>query len=153
MLRRGDRGLEMLGTGLGILGRSSRGSPRDSIDDRGRGQHRVVELSELHEMDKHDMNALQEDAQIVGLVITAVRYERRKRVIYLWGIGDSPGDRMDGGGVGLCLPARHNEARDELTCSMSILALREQRRTAGQSGPEARIPDHQEASGDADSHI
>ncbi|GJR85415.1 putative reverse transcriptase domain-containing protein [Tanacetum coccineum] len=29
----------------------------------------------------------------------------------------------------------------------------EQRRTAGQSGPEARIPDHQEASGDADSHI
>ncbi|GJS80177.1 hypothetical protein Tco_0730058 [Tanacetum coccineum] len=34
-----------------------------------------------------------------------------------------------------------------------LLALREQRRTAGQSGPEARIPDHQEASGDADSHI
>ncbi|GJT76414.1 reverse transcriptase domain-containing protein [Tanacetum coccineum] len=32
-----------------------------------------------------------------------------------------------------------------------LLALREQRRTAGQSGPEARIPDHQEASGDADS--
>ncbi|GJV46832.1 hypothetical protein Tco_1437044 [Tanacetum coccineum] len=31
-----------------------------------------------------------------------------------------------------------------------LLALREQRRTAGQSGPEARIPDHQEASGDAD---
>ncbi|GJR17794.1 hypothetical protein Tco_0966321 [Tanacetum coccineum] len=34
-----------------------------------------------------------------------------------------------------------------------LLALREQRRIAGQSGPEARIPDHQEASGDADSHI
>ncbi|GJW63332.1 hypothetical protein Tco_0115216 [Tanacetum coccineum] len=34
-----------------------------------------------------------------------------------------------------------------------LLALREQRRTAGQPGPEARIPDHQEASGDADSHI
>ncbi|GJR26752.1 hypothetical protein Tco_1102984 [Tanacetum coccineum] len=34
-----------------------------------------------------------------------------------------------------------------------LLALREQRRTAGQSGPEARIPDHQEGSGDADSHI
>ncbi|GJT11124.1 putative reverse transcriptase domain-containing protein [Tanacetum coccineum] len=31
-----------------------------------------------------------------------------------------------------------------------LLALREQRRIAGQSGPEARIPDHQEASGDAD---
>ncbi|GKF89280.1 hypothetical protein Tco_0263243, partial [Tanacetum coccineum] len=31
-----------------------------------------------------------------------------------------------------------------------LLALREQRRTAGQSRPEARIPDHQEGSGDAD---
>ncbi|GJU60310.1 hypothetical protein Tco_1238076 [Tanacetum coccineum] len=34
-----------------------------------------------------------------------------------------------------------------------LLALREQRRTAGQPGPEVRIPDHQEGSGDADSHI
>ncbi|GJZ29390.1 hypothetical protein Tco_0574037 [Tanacetum coccineum] len=34
-----------------------------------------------------------------------------------------------------------------------LLALREQRRIARQSGPEARVPDHQEASGDADSHI
>ncbi|GJV55608.1 putative reverse transcriptase domain-containing protein [Tanacetum coccineum] len=30
-----------------------------------------------------------------------------------------------------------------------LLALREQRRTAGQPGPEVRIPDHQEGSGDA----
>ncbi|GJX10993.1 hypothetical protein Tco_0200852, partial [Tanacetum coccineum] len=34
-----------------------------------------------------------------------------------------------------------------------LLALREQRKAAGQSGPEARISDYQEASGDADSHI
>ncbi|GJQ91298.1 putative reverse transcriptase domain-containing protein [Tanacetum coccineum] len=34
-----------------------------------------------------------------------------------------------------------------------LLALREQQRRARQPGPEARIPDHQEASGDADSHI
>ncbi|GJZ23224.1 hypothetical protein Tco_0560683 [Tanacetum coccineum] len=34
-----------------------------------------------------------------------------------------------------------------------LLALREQQRRAGQPGPEARIPDHQDASGDADSHI
>ncbi|GJW19107.1 putative reverse transcriptase domain-containing protein [Tanacetum coccineum] len=32
-----------------------------------------------------------------------------------------------------------------------LLALREQQRRARQSGPEARIPDHQEASGDIDS--
>ncbi|GJZ29049.1 hypothetical protein Tco_0573696 [Tanacetum coccineum] len=34
-----------------------------------------------------------------------------------------------------------------------LLALREQQRRARQPGPEARIPDHQEASRDADSHI
>ncbi|GKG19842.1 hypothetical protein Tco_0376941, partial [Tanacetum coccineum] len=34
-----------------------------------------------------------------------------------------------------------------------LLALREQQRRARQPGPEVRIPDHQEAFGDADSHI
>ncbi|GJS04505.1 putative reverse transcriptase domain-containing protein [Tanacetum coccineum] len=34
-----------------------------------------------------------------------------------------------------------------------LLALREQQRRARQPGPEARIPDHQDASRDADSHI
>ncbi|GKF60552.1 hypothetical protein Tco_0177338, partial [Tanacetum coccineum] len=34
-----------------------------------------------------------------------------------------------------------------------LLALREQQRRARQPGPEARIPNHQDASGDAYSHI
>ncbi|GJT67053.1 hypothetical protein Tco_1018533 [Tanacetum coccineum] len=34
-----------------------------------------------------------------------------------------------------------------------LLSLREQQRRARQPGPEARIPDHQDAFGDADSHI
>nr|GEW01445.1 hypothetical protein [Tanacetum cinerariifolium] len=34
-----------------------------------------------------------------------------------------------------------------------LLALREQRRRAGQPGSDARVPDHQDASRDADSHI
>ncbi|GJV12209.1 hypothetical protein Tco_1353750 [Tanacetum coccineum] len=34
-----------------------------------------------------------------------------------------------------------------------LLALREQRRRARQPGSDARAPDHQEASRDADSHI
>ncbi|GJV78002.1 hypothetical protein Tco_1509586 [Tanacetum coccineum] len=34
-----------------------------------------------------------------------------------------------------------------------LLAPREPQRGARQPGPEARIPDHQDASGDADSHI
>ncbi|GKG18522.1 hypothetical protein Tco_0372820 [Tanacetum coccineum] len=34
-----------------------------------------------------------------------------------------------------------------------LLSPREQQRRARQPGPEARIPDHQDAFGDADSHI
>ncbi|GKG43442.1 hypothetical protein Tco_0480126, partial [Tanacetum coccineum] len=34
-----------------------------------------------------------------------------------------------------------------------LLALRGQQRRARQPRPEARIPDHEDASGDADSHI
>ncbi|GKF68631.1 hypothetical protein Tco_0198310 [Tanacetum coccineum] len=34
-----------------------------------------------------------------------------------------------------------------------LLTLREQQRRARQPGPETRIPDHQDASGDADRHI
>ncbi|GKG51945.1 hypothetical protein Tco_0544583, partial [Tanacetum coccineum] len=35
---------------------------------------------------------------------------------------------------------------------LELLALREQRR-ARQPAPDARIPNHQDASGDADSHV
>ncbi|GKF03271.1 hypothetical protein Tco_0030194, partial [Tanacetum coccineum] len=34
-----------------------------------------------------------------------------------------------------------------------LLVMREQQRRARQPGPEARIPDHLDASGDADSYI
>ncbi|GKE58891.1 hypothetical protein Tco_1498076 [Tanacetum coccineum] len=34
-----------------------------------------------------------------------------------------------------------------------LLALREQQRRARQLGPDVRVPDHQDASRDADSHI
>ncbi|GKF95673.1 hypothetical protein Tco_0288408, partial [Tanacetum coccineum] len=34
-----------------------------------------------------------------------------------------------------------------------LLELREQQRRARQPGPDARVPDHQDASRDADSHI
>ncbi|GJT27819.1 hypothetical protein Tco_0908094 [Tanacetum coccineum] len=175
---------------------------------------RVVELAELHERDTQDLYALLEDAQ--------------------------DGDRMDGGGGGLCFPrglgsfprnfylrnepghtsglqthrdpVLHNEPylqahqtqlqlqstliqtqhqvhetrfqmqhtelaalretdrrrqdqmvealrvirdmrREMSDMQAELLALREPQRRARQPGPEARIPDHQEASGDADSHI
>ncbi|GJS97243.1 reverse transcriptase domain-containing protein [Tanacetum coccineum] len=43
--------------------------------------------------------------------------------------------------------------RDMRRMQAELLALREQQRRARQPGPEARIPDHQDTSGVADSHI
>ncbi|GJR36855.1 hypothetical protein Tco_1212539, partial [Tanacetum coccineum] len=42
--------------------------------------------------------------------------------------------------------------REMVDMQAELLALRGQQR-ARQPGPDARIPDHQDASGDADSHI
>ncbi|GJY11291.1 hypothetical protein Tco_0379476 [Tanacetum coccineum] len=43
--------------------------------------------------------------------------------------------------------------REMSDMQVELLALQEQQRRAGQLGPKARIPDHQDASGDANSHI
>ncbi|GJZ44444.1 hypothetical protein Tco_0591699, partial [Tanacetum coccineum] len=106
---------------------------------------RVTELAELHEHDTQDLYALLEDAQ-----------DR---------------DSMDGGGGGLCFPrglgsldriksgdssgaSDPSDMRREMSDMQAwLLALREQQRRARQPGLDARIPDHQDASGDADSHI
>ncbi|GKB91433.1 hypothetical protein Tco_0963705, partial [Tanacetum coccineum] len=45
------------------------------------------------------------------------------------------------------------DAEEMSDMQAELLALREQQRGARRPGPEARIPDHQDASGDADSHI
>ncbi|GJW66722.1 hypothetical protein Tco_0121146 [Tanacetum coccineum] len=94
---------------------------------------RVVELVELHERDTQDLYALLEDAQ----------------------------DRVsiDGGGGSLCFPRglglldRAHQTQLQLQSTLiqtqhqaELLALREQQRRARQPGPEARIPDHQDAS-------
>ncbi|GJR99848.1 hypothetical protein Tco_0316357 [Tanacetum coccineum] len=91
-------------------------------------------------------------------------------------------DSMDGGGGGLCFPRglglldriesgipdtataagySHSDItsvirdmrREMSDMQTELLALREQQRRARQPGPEARILDHQDAFGDADSHI
>ncbi|GJS36763.1 hypothetical protein Tco_0535145 [Tanacetum coccineum] len=106
---------------------------------------RVTELAGLHEHDTQDLYALLEDSQDI--------------------------DSMDGRGGGLCFP-RGLDSLDRIKSSDSsgaldpsdmrremsdmqteLLALREQQRRARQPGPDARIPDHQDAFGDADSHI
>ncbi|GKE76747.1 hypothetical protein Tco_1542867, partial [Tanacetum coccineum] len=107
---------------------------------------RVTKLAELHEHYTQDLYALLEDAQ---------------------------DNSMDSGGGGLCFlkglgSLDRIERQDQMVETLRVirdmrremndmqaelLALREQQRRAGQLGPEARIPDHQDASRDADSHI
>ncbi|GKD14911.1 hypothetical protein Tco_1199318, partial [Tanacetum coccineum] len=106
---------------------------------------RVTELAELHDQDTQDLYALLEDA-----------HDR---------------DNMDDRGGGLCFPrglgsldridsgdssgaSDLSDMRREMSdMQAELLALREQQRRARQPGPEARFPDHQEGSGEADSHI
>ncbi|GJZ27399.1 hypothetical protein Tco_0571652, partial [Tanacetum coccineum] len=106
---------------------------------------RVIELAELYEHDTQDLYSLLEDAQ--------------------------DGDSMDYRGGGLCFPRGLGSLdriesgdpsgasdppdmmRETSDMQAELLAHREQQRRARQPGPDARIPDHQDASGDADSHI
>ncbi|GJY86622.1 hypothetical protein Tco_0500648 [Tanacetum coccineum] len=119
----------------------------------GEVNNRVTKLAELHEHDTQDLYALLEDAQ---------------------------DNSMDGGGGGLCFPRglgsldriesgdpsgdsypsqtqyQVYETRFQMQqaeIAAELLAHRELPRRARQPRPDARIPDHQDASGDADSHV
>ncbi|GJW80345.1 hypothetical protein Tco_0144320 [Tanacetum coccineum] len=114
---------------------------------------RVIELAKLHEHDTQDLYALLEDAQ-----------DR---------------DNMDGGGGGLCFPRDPSPGTSDTTTAVGyshsditsetlrmmrdmrremgdmqteLLALRGQRR-ARHPTLNARISNHQDASGDVDSHV
>ncbi|GJY30388.1 hypothetical protein Tco_0413883 [Tanacetum coccineum] len=91
---------------------------------------RVTELAELHERDIQDLYALLENAQDgTSGTTTAAEYSHSDTAL---GTRDSLSEMSD--------------------MQAELLALRGQQR-ARQPGPDARIPDHQDASGDADSHI
>ncbi|GKF47543.1 hypothetical protein Tco_0137345, partial [Tanacetum coccineum] len=100
---------------------------------------RVVELAELHERDTQDLYALLGDRMTLQETVWMVEeeaYASREAWAHSLIMSFRPI-------VIMCTPDMQAE----------LLALREQQRRARQPGPEARIPDHQEGSGDADSHI
>ncbi|GJX77264.1 hypothetical protein Tco_0324075 [Tanacetum coccineum] len=106
---------------------------RDDIPEFEQHPHkRVTDLAELHEHDTQDLHALLEDAQ------------------------DNPSpDTPD---TATAAEYSHSDTSSDMRREMSdmqaeLLALREQQRRAIQPGQEARILDHQDASGDVDSHI
>ncbi|GJV69149.1 hypothetical protein Tco_1484658 [Tanacetum coccineum] len=118
-----------------------------------------------------DLYALLEDAQDSRSRISQqVDMTRSGRLTY-WVIRmNSPGNRMDGGTPDTATAAEHShpdtapgpdgrdspkirDMRREMSDSRLSCSTARAARIARQSGPEARVPDHQEASGDADSHI
>nr|GEU43309.1 hypothetical protein [Tanacetum cinerariifolium] len=118
---------------------------------------RVTELAELHEHDTHDLYALLEDAQdkeayasrkawahSIGLS-QAVHYElqtHREQVYAHESQIQAHQTQLQLQGT---LIQKQHQAE--------LLALREQQRSARQPGSDARVPNHQDASRDADSHI
>ncbi|GJY83488.1 hypothetical protein Tco_0496864, partial [Tanacetum coccineum] len=125
---------------------------------------KVTKLAELHELDTHDLYALLEDAhnsrtrisqrvtmdsqrvdllmedmiahQETILIIEEEAYASREAWAHSVGLSQ----------------AVHYELQTH--CEQAeLLALREQQRRARQSGPDGRVPDHQDASRDADSHL
>ncbi|GJX41348.1 hypothetical protein Tco_0256338 [Tanacetum coccineum] len=128
MLKRGDSGLEML------------------------------ELAELHEHDTQDLYALLEDAQD-----SRSRISQRLRYRFAVGLSQATHQELQTHRDHVYAYETHLQAHQthlqlqgtliQTQHQAELLSLQEQQRRARQPGPEARIPDHQDASRDADSHI
>ncbi|GJV10635.1 hypothetical protein Tco_1352176 [Tanacetum coccineum] len=96
---------------------------------------RVTELAELHEHDTQDLYALLEDAHDnPGTLDTATAARRKGQMVEI-------------------LQVMRDMRREMGDMQAELLALREQRRRARQPAPDTRVPDHQDASRDVDSHI
>ncbi|GKB63049.1 putative reverse transcriptase domain-containing protein [Tanacetum coccineum] len=129
---------------------------------------RVTELAELHEHDTQDLYALLEDAQDIWMVEEEA-YASREAWAHSIGLIQVHETRFQMQQAELAalqemgrrLQAQMVETlrvirdmrREMSDMQTELLALRGQQRRARQPGPDAMIPDHQDASGDADSHI
>ncbi|GJS47238.1 hypothetical protein Tco_0597359 [Tanacetum coccineum] len=110
---------------------------------------RVTELAELHEHDTQDLYALLKDAQDSRSRIPQRVDMDSQRVNLLMG------DKMtlhETAQMVETLRVMRDMRREMGNMQTELLALRGQRR-ARQPAPDARIPDHQDASGDADNHV
>ncbi|GJW22252.1 retrovirus-related pol polyprotein from transposon TNT 1-94 [Tanacetum coccineum] len=115
---------------------------------------RVTELAELHEHDTQDLYALLEDAQDSRSRISQRVDMDSQRVDLLMG------DRMTLQETVWMVEEEAYASREAWAHSIGLSqATHQELQThrdhvrARQPGPEAGIPDHQDASGDADSHI
>ncbi|GJT91041.1 hypothetical protein Tco_1079886 [Tanacetum coccineum] len=109
---------------------------------------RATELAELHERDTQDLYALQEDAHDKTIwMVEEEAYASQEAWAHSIGLSQATHQELQ-------TYRDHVDMRQDMSdMQAELLALREPQRRARQPGPEARIPDHQDALGDADSHI
>ncbi|GKE71633.1 hypothetical protein Tco_1529705, partial [Tanacetum coccineum] len=114
---------------------------------------RVTELAELHERDTQDLYALLEDAQdgrtrISQRVAMDSQLMQQAEMVAL-----QESDRRRQAQMAETLRVMRDMRREMGDMQAELLALREQRRRARQPAPDTRVPDHHDASRDADSHV
>ncbi|GJY86354.1 putative reverse transcriptase domain-containing protein [Tanacetum coccineum] len=118
---------------------------------------RVTELAELHEHDTQDLYALleahQTQLQLQGTLIQTQHqvHETRFQMQQAEIAALRETDRRRQAQMVETLRVMRDMRREMGDMQTELLALRGQRR-ARQPAPDTRIPDHQDASGDADSH-
>ncbi|GJQ95160.1 hypothetical protein Tco_0006299 [Tanacetum coccineum] len=125
---------------------------------------RVTELAELHEHDTQDLYALLEDAQdsrsrisqrvdMDSQRVDLLMGDRMTLLETVWMVEEEAYASREAWAHSIGLSqATHQELQTHRDHA-ELLALREQRRRARQPAPDTRISDHQDASGDADSHV
>ncbi|GJW16559.1 hypothetical protein Tco_0023995 [Tanacetum coccineum] len=121
---------------------------------------RVTELAELHEHDTQDLYALLEDtqdgrtriSQRVAMDSQWVHETRFQMQQAEMAALQETGHRRQAQ-MAKTLRVMRDMRREMSDMQAELLAHQEQQRRARQQGPDARIPDHQDASRDADSHI
>ncbi|GJT92541.1 putative reverse transcriptase domain-containing protein [Tanacetum coccineum] len=125
---------------------------------------RVIELAELHEHNTHDLYALLKDAQDSRSRISQRVDMDSQRVNLLmgnrmtlqetvWMVDEEAYASREAWAHSIGLSQVTHQELQTYCDYAELLALQEQQRRARQPGPEARIPDHQDASGDANNHI
>ncbi|GJW33924.1 hypothetical protein Tco_0053956 [Tanacetum coccineum] len=108
---------------------------------------RVTELAEFHEHDTHDLYALLEDAQDIWMVKEEA-YASREAWAHSMGLSQATHQELQTHRDHVYAHETHLQAHQTQLQLQGTLI-----QTHHQPGPDARIPDHQDASGDADSHI
>nr|GFB11696.1 hypothetical protein [Tanacetum cinerariifolium] len=111
---------------------------------------RVTELAELHEHDTQDLYALLEDAQDSRTHISqrVAVDSQRTEIAEL-----RENDHRRQAQMAETLRVMGDMRREMDDMQAEVLVLRRQPRRAGQPGGDARLPNHQDAFRDADSHI